>query len=191
MVKNLSLKKAKLRKKTLLIRNSLKKYEVKKISEIICKKILSLNELRENTSFLIYLPINNEVDTKLIIEGLKRNDKQVFSPKFFNSQWSIVEFTSWDDLEHGPFGILQPKGNGLVDVKKIDVALIVGLAFDRKGTRLGYGKGVYDKLLKNFNGSKIGLAYDFQIVDKLPKEEHDLCMDLVVSERKVVYPVTT
>ena len=65
----------------------------------------------------------------------------------------------------------------------MEVAIIPGLAFGKNDTRLGYGKGVYDQLLANFKGLKIGLAYDFQIVDKLPKERHDLKMDMVLTEK--------
>ena len=61
-----------------------------------------------------------------------------------------------------------------------------GIAFDKSGHRLGYGKGIYDQLLTDFSGVKIGLAYDFQIVDKAPHEQHDLKIDLLISENKIL-----
>ena len=72
----------------------------------------------------------------------------------------------------------------------MDVSIIPGVAFDKKGVRLGYGKGVFDRLLAKSQAFKIGLAYDFQIVDELPREKHDLVMDIVESEKKVFGDVT-
>ncbi|MBI3341770.1 5-formyltetrahydrofolate cyclo-ligase, partial [Candidatus Curtissbacteria bacterium] len=66
-----------------------------------------------------------------------------------------------------------------------DVVAVPSLAFDIHGYRLGYGKGVYDQLLNGSKTIRVGLAYDFQIMDKLPNEPHDLRMNFVVTEKKV------
>ncbi len=186
MVKDLSSEKDKIRKKILSIRNNLPSSEVNKKSETICKKVLALDEIKKCQNVLAYLPIDNEVETKLIIDSLVQSDKKVFLPKFLNGKWTIVEFKNWNEIESGPFNILQPKENTHVDVNKIDIAIIPGVAFDKNGARLGFGKGVYDRLLKTFPNLKIGLAYEFQIIGSIPKEKSDLGMDWVLTENRTL-----
>lgn len=191
--------KRELRKQYLVLRKKLSKDAARVKSSLICAKLVKLKQLEEAQSVGAYLPVKGEVDTKEIIEFLKSYRKKVFLPKFANDNWGFAQFSYWDKLEKGPFGILQP--TELVDTPDVsknaalhtsgvkldlDVAIFPGVAFDQKGVRLGYGKGVFDKLLAKSKAFKIGLAYDFQIVDKLPKEEHDLAMDLVITEKRVI-----
>ena len=107
---------------------------------------------------LVYLPINNEINTKLIIEYLKQNKTDMFIPAFINGKWVISEFVNENELIAGPFGTRQPTGSNVAVVDDLDLVIVPGVAFSNNGFRLGYGKGVYDKLLKNFFGIKVGLA---------------------------------
>lgn len=182
---NLNLEKARIRKKILSVRNKLSRSLVENKSNIIFHKIRNLAEINKSNYFLIYSAINNEVDTKPIIDFLKNKNKRVLLPKYLDEKWAIFEFKNWQTVELGPFGILQPKDNKSFDKNENDVAIIPGLAFDNNGARLGFGKGVYDNLLNNFKGIKIGLAYDFQIIDLIPTEKHDLKMDLIISDKRV------
>lgn len=186
MNRNLSLEKEKLRKKLLSERRKLTKFDISAKSQAVHKSLVNLDEIKTSKKILVYLPINNEVDTENVIKFLIKNKKLIFIPAFNNNKWMISEFNDFDNLQKGPYGILQPVYKSRVESKVIDVAIIPGVAFDKSGARLGYGKGVYDKLLKYFKGIKIGLAYDFQIVDRLPKEKHDLLMDFVVSEKEIL-----
>ncbi|OGE00801.1 5-formyltetrahydrofolate cyclo-ligase, partial [Candidatus Curtissbacteria bacterium RIFCSPLOWO2_02_FULL_40_11] len=136
--------------------------------------------------YLIYLPTKNEVDTKLLIHFLIQNRKNIYVPALVENDWTISQFKSLDGLVKNKYKTLQPKKISAVSSNKIDVAIVPGVAFDKKGVRLGYGKGVYDNLLKKFKGLKIGLAYEFQIVERLPAESHDLKTDLIVTEKQVV-----
>lgn len=175
--------KAILRKKFILLRNTLTKKDIeiksRKVTQVFFEKI----DISKFKKFLLYLPINNEVDTKSIIDKLISENKEVYLPKFSKDEWFLARFSDFNNLEKGPYGILQPKGQKAVI--NLNVALIPGVAFDKDGVRLGYGKGVYDKLLADFKGLKVGLGYDFQIVDKLPKESHDLEMDLIITEKEL------
>lgn len=191
--------KEELRKQYLVLRKKLSKDAVRVKSRQICAKLAALKQLEEAQSVSAYLPIQNEVDTREIINYLKNSGKKVFLPKFANGNWGFAEFTDWQELETGPYGIVQPTDPpDTSDVSQdaplhtsevkldLNVAIIPGIAFDQKGVRLGYGKGVFDRLLGNSKAIKIGLAYDFQIVDMLPKEAHDLAMDLVITEAGVI-----
>ena len=160
---------------------------ITQVSQEITRKILSVREFADKKAFCLYLPINNEVDTRDIIDDLLQKKANIFVPAFSKKydDYSFAKFTSWQDLEEGPKGILQPRIIKSVDSSLIEVAILPGLAFSKSGVRLGYGKGVFDKLLSKSKALRIGLAYDFQIVDEIPQEKHDLNMNLVVTEEKV------
>jgi len=157
-------------------------------SQKIANRVLSLVEVANNKTFSLYLPIRGEVETNLIIDTLVARDARIFVPAYSLEikNYMFSQFGNWKDLEKGPLGILQPIEINPVDSASIEVAIIPGLAFSRKGVRLGYGKGVFDRLLAKSKAIRIGITYDFQIVDKIPKEEHDLAMDLVVTEKRVI-----
>ena len=178
------LEKDKIRKKILLKRKDLLKSAVNDLSGIISRKVLSIKKIKSAKTYLVYLPINNEVDTKFIINFLIQNQKKIFVPAYIEKSWVIGRLKNLDDLKRNQLKTLQPKKIIRADISEIDVAFVPGIAFDKNGVRLGYGKGVYDRLLAGFSGAKIGLAYDFQIVDKIPKENHDLLMDKVISEKR-------
>lgn len=176
-----------LRKEFLRKRRSLSAPTVTSKSDQIFRNVIKLKELNLAQNFLVYLPIGNEVDTKEIIKHLILQKSVVFVPAFLKSLniYKVAKFTSFDDLEPGPFKILQPKNISVVGTDLINIALIPGMGFDKHGVRLGYGRGVYDMLLADFRGLKIGLAYDFQIVERIPKEEHDLVVDMMITESRI------
>jgi len=127
--------------------------------------------------------------------------KNAFKIPFFNSEKAKEFFTSqivdlgflcqhvikdFRELEEGKYRILEPVDAKEVDLDEIDIVLVPGIAFDKKGHRIGYGKGYYDSFLRKVNALKIGLCMDFQIVDKIPSNEWDVGMDIVVSEKQVI-----
>lgn len=175
-----------LREEYLRLRRGLHKEEVLEKSSKICKKLLKLPILKTAKTVSAYLPINNEVETKQIIDSLIRGGKRVFVPQFANYEYRFSEFKDWDDLAQGPLGILQPKKASQISADKLDVAILPGVAFDKRRVRLGYGKGVFDQLLEGSKACRIGLAYYFQIVEKLPREKHDLTMDVIVTEGAII-----
>ena len=193
-----------LRKKYLNSRKKLTKKFVQEKSSKIIQKLLSLDQLREARVIAAYLPINNEVGTKAIINRLSSRKIKILLPCYLKDQHRYVfgEFLGWQDLEEGPYGILQPSPpvrlrspkddeGSVIDSSKVEVAIIPGVAFDRRGMRLGYGKGVYDRLLSKSNALKIGLSYDFQVLEKLPKEKHDLEIDILVTEARILRSTKT
>lgn len=169
-------------------RLELSKSDVAQKSRVIFRKIVGLGEFAKKTNFALYLATKNEVETKLIINKMVTEGKNVFLPRYFESEktYFFVRFSDFGDLEVGYYGILQPKNKVRVDLKKIEVIFVPGIAFDRKGTRLGWGMGVYDRLLKDSNAFKVGLAYDFQIASVLPRGQHDIKVDLVVTDKRIL-----
>lgn len=175
------------------IRAKLTGAEVSKKSKLIFQKILTLSETRDKKRFGAYLATKNEVDTKFLIDKLVSQKKEVYLPRFNEGEkaYFFVKFSGWNELETGYFGILQPKNSKKADVQKLDVIFIPGVAFDRSGIRLGWGTGTYDQLLRGSKAIKIGLVYDFQIADSLPREDHDIKVDLIVTEKRVLKTAAT
>ena len=83
------------------------------------------------------------------------------------------------------FGIGEPTGPEFTDLESIDMIIVPGVAFDSHGNRMGRGRGFYDRLLKSTpNAAKIGVGYDFQLLDTIPVEPHDVPMDCVITDHK-------
>lgn len=133
-------------------------------------------------NILIYLPIKKEVNTKELIKKQANENKNLFLSAFLNGKWVISRYASWDKLEKVYGDVLQPCNLSVVDGSILDLAIIPGVAFSKNGTRLGFGLGAYDRLLANTRCVKIGLCYDFQIVDSLKRDLHDVLMDYIVCE---------
>ena len=173
-------------------RKTLSKSEIKEKSTIIRKKLNSMPEFKKSKNILTYVSFNNEVDTINIIKDLLiKNEKNVLVPYVDKGKLiQISKINSFDDLEPKIFGILEPKKNKIkkIEINKLDLVIVPGIAFDKNGHRIGYGYGYYDKFLGklNKNAIKIGLCFEFQIVDKIPQEKHDVPMDFIVTEKRVV-----
>lgn len=186
-VQNQTNSKSRLRKMMLTKRQVLEKNFVGQASRIITQSVLGEIKKLAPANILVYLAFANEVDTVELVRQLPAGTR-VIVPKYFErtGKYQLVSLENLADLEEGAFGILQPRSSRVVDPKLVDVAIIPGVAFDKRGVRLGYGKGVFDRLLANSKAYKIGLAYDFQIVRRLTREQHDLVMDKVVTESRVI-----
>lgn len=178
--------KTKVRKEMLVARRKVGASDAQKWSEQICRR--ALEKLSKAKKVAVYIAINNEVDTRCLIDELNKQKIELYVPTFSldRETYAFCQFKNWSDLEKGPFNILQPIDTEAVFVNQLDVVFIPGVAFDEKGTRLGYGKGIYDRLLAKSRALIVGLAYDFQVVDQLPKEEHDLKMDVIITEKQVL-----
>ncbi len=137
-----------------------------------------------------YQALPQEPNIALAVEKLK-NLEWVFSR--VNSDQGSGQHLRWFKVgemgfELGSFAIQEPVISGAQEIpqQKIQGFLIPGLGFDRKGNRLGWGKGFYDRTLADFRGLKIGVAFSSQVVTSLPSEAHDVKMDLVITEKEVI-----
>jgi 5-formyltetrahydrofolate cyclo-ligase len=141
---------------------------------------------------MIYLSYGSEVITDFIVKSAIEEGKNVVVPAITNSRSSSMQATRiirLEDANQLVCGIRQPEVNfdNVTSKDFIDLVLIPGIVFDLSGYRLGYGKGYYDKWLKDVSLSKtVGLAYDFQIVDNLPIGKHDLPIGTIVTEQRII-----
>lgn len=158
-------------------------------SREIHEELHKLTEFTQAENILLYHSTQSEVETEEVIEQLLSEGKAVYLPRSEEGELIICRIQHKDDLAEGAYGIKEPKGSCLeYDPEKLDCLIIPGVAFDRKGNRLGYGKGYYDKLLKNCSAPKIALAFAEQIVDDVPAEPHDIAMDLIVTDQGLILP---
>ena len=134
-------------------------------------------------TLLLYSALPDEVPTQSLIDEFVAQGKAVLLPRVVNdTDMEIRQYTGKQDLQTGAFGILEPTGTLFSDYEKIDVVVVPGMAFDKKGHRLGRGKGYYDRFLAKIrNTYKIGICFPWQLVDNVPTDEHDILMDEIIT----------
>lgn len=133
-----------------------------------------------------YLKHGDEADPSFAIKS-SRIEKWAY-PKIIGNNLKFYIPKSDDDWESGPWGILEPslKNSMEVDLHSSQGILVPGVAFDRKGGRLGSGRGFYDRVLHNYLGKKVGIGFQIQISNEpLPLDSHDVPMTDVVTEKEV------
>lgn len=133
-------------------------------------------------TILLYHSMPDEVYTHDIIQELINHGKVVLLPTVVGAELELHEFVSNDNCHiENTYSIQESDGPLFTDYDSIDLAIIPGMAFTKKGHRLGRGKGFYDRLLPKIKCPLLGLAFPFQIVDTIPCEEHDVLLDYVIS----------
>lgn len=180
--------KKQIRKEMLQKRKELSQKEVSNKSHLIYEKLNQMNLLNESNT-LVYMDFRNEVQTKEILEKIIDNVGHVLLPRVEGQVLTIHRIESFDDLILSGYGILEPQSKmNIVDYDAINCILAPGVAFDYNGYRLGYGGGFYDKLLSNKRKEVpvIALAFDVQIIDKVPTEPHDFQMNMIVTESQII-----
>ena len=172
--------KSDLRNQILEKRKNIKDKEKK--STIIVDKILHLDIYKNSKVIAIYNSLPNEVDTSYLIN--KSIDKEILLPRITNNKMVFIKVNSNTKYTKSNFNINEPIGEEYLG--KIDLIIVPGVAFDKYLSRLGYGKGYYDKYLENKNVYKIGICFSEQIVDKVPIDKHDIKMNLLLTEKEFI-----
>ena len=169
----------------LLMNMSIQDYDQK--SQIICESLLQEPSIMEGKTIAMTISIFPEVNTQHIISKLWSMDKCVVVPKCNHKtkQMQFYQITSFDELVPASMGLYEP--NYLItkhiEHKYIDVCIVPGIVFDQRGFRIGYGGGYYDRFLPFFNGKKISIAFDEQLVKEVPYEKHDIPIDLLITNK--------
>ena len=130
--------------------------------------------------FFVYASYSSEARTDKLIEALERAGKTVYCPRIEGGEMLAVELG--DDFTLSAFGTLEPVGEPYEG--KIDVCVVPLLAVDKKGNRLGYGKGFYDRFLAARNTLSVGYCFDVQVLNDVPTEEGDIPLQAVATENK-------
>ncbi len=171
-------------------KNFPKSYILKK-SDQIKKRLFEMKEFIQAQTILFYISYNNEVFTHNMIKESISIGKRIIVPisNKDNRRLILSELKNWNILKPGSYGILEPSIESIkeVDLDIIDMIVIPGVAFDEQGYRIGHGKGYYDRLLINSKKAiHIGLAFEFQLIDKIPIEDHDRKIDKIITEKRTI-----
>lgn len=145
---------------------------------------------------MLYMPVAAEVNTEEIIQRSYMYNKIIVLPVFDPETYQMTLMKVDDpqkDLVQGVRGNLEPnpKRCKAVPIDCLDIAIIPGLAMDEKGGRLGTGKGYYDRLIPELpiTTRKVGLVFEDQIVSAIPMESHDKHVDIVVTDKRIIYKI--
>ena len=180
-----------IRKDLIKKRKQLSIKEVLEKSNQIKKRLFEIYEFKQASKILFYVSYNNEVYTHDMIKECMSNKKNVIIPISDKENRCLIlsQLDNWNNLEPGSYGILEPGKYKIkkTSINKVDLIIVPGIGFDECGYRIGHGKGYYDTLLRNSTkASHIGLAFESQIVKKIPIEAHDFPVHMIITERRVI-----
>ena len=160
-------------------------YDLLKIaSDKMQKKLKKIYAFKNAQKIGVYYPIGSEILTQNIIQELISNGQEVFLPKVIDDKMEFRKITDFSSLEKGSFDIMEPKDDCKVN-NSLDVILVPTVGISPTGVRLGYGHGFYDKFLAEHKTTTISLILEKQIIKNIPKSEHDILMDWVVTEDRM------
>lgn len=182
--------KSKLRRLMLKMRRALSLEEVREKSRLVQENIILLEAYKAAGTIALYSSIHNEVLMNLIARDAASSGKRLLFPAMHDGVLLFRELIAGIKMHPGAFGILEPSKSGsIIDPAQIDLIVVPGVAFDITGHRVGYGKGCYDRALHNLEGKgrMVGACYDFQLVDEIVGEPHDVKLDIIVTDNRVVF----
>ena len=185
---DLQLEKNKIRKEILGKRNTLSTEEVEKKSDLIIENLGKFIKNAEN--IMIFMDMKNEVRITKLMELYPK--KSFFIPKITDSKNREMKINKYEENElvlH-KFGYYESSSSDFYNENILDIVIVPAVVFDFEKNRIGFGGGYYDTFLKKILGENkkvlfIGICYDFQIIEKVPSEEHDVVLDFVVSESRI------
>ncbi|PLX98615.1 MAG: 5-formyltetrahydrofolate cyclo-ligase [Desulfuromonas sp.] len=176
-----------LRQKLLKQRQRIDGSDCLRRSDVIQQALLNRPEYQDAELLALYAPIRNEVQTSALFSAARKVGKRVCFPRVQGDSLEFFEVDDCSALKPGSFGIAEPLDGKPVSVAAIDLMVVPGVGFDRLGYRLGYGRGYYDRLVNSGRPAVMaGLAYEIQIVEELPKEDHDVRLDLLVTDNGII-----
>lgn len=185
---DLQLEKDKIRKEILGKRNNLSTEEVEKKSDLIIENLGKFIKNAEN--IMIFMDMKNEVKITKLMKLYP--EKSFFISKITDSKNREMKINRYNENElvlH-KFGYYESSSSDFYNENILDIVIVPAVVFDLEKNRIGFGGGYYDTFLKKIRGGNkkvlfIGICYDFQIIEKVPVEEHDVVLDFVVSESRI------
>lgn len=133
---------------------------------------------------LLYHSLPDELSTRRFIDKWHKL-KHFFLPRVNGVNLEILPYDR-STLRLGAFQIEEPDGDEVYDPADIELVVVPAVAYDARGNRVGRGKGFYDRLLCDTPATKVGVGYDFQLVDEIDAEPHDVKVDIVITESRYI-----
>lgn len=159
-------------------------------SEAIASRVLSLSEVRAARTVLAFWSFGSEVETSALIERLHRAGKRVLLPRVEGGDVVVVAYAPGDPVAAASFGAMEPSAVEVEEPGSVDLVIAPGVAFDRRGARVGYGGGFYDRFLSRTRPGVpvVAIAFALQVVDEVPEGRGDRRVDAIVTEDEVIRP---
>lgn len=175
--------KQEIRKQLLKLRRSIEDEYWQYATEAISLRVIESDCFREAADLYCYMDFDHEAGTDRILSEAWRLGKNIWLPKVSGEEMDFFLVQSRHELVKGAYGILEPFGNSEIASGTDGLIIVPGIGFDGRHHRIGYGKGYYDRYLKKHpHLVKMGIAFDIQIVEKIPVEETDCGLNYVVTE---------
>ena len=184
--------KGEIRKAVLQKRDAIPAAVKREKDALVREQVSAIPEFISARTVIFYAAFRSEVWTQTLMEESLRDGKRVVLPKVNTEEHSLIlyEVKNMDELTPGYMGIPEPPqmDERRVGIDDADLVVIPGAGFDCEGNRLGYGAGYYDALLsqRKKKSPVVALAYEEQIVDAIPAEQHDVKVDMIVTDKRVI-----
>jgi 5-formyltetrahydrofolate cyclo-ligase len=179
-----------IRRKLLEARDGLATDQRRQFSISIRRRFFELPMVARAQRIMLFLAFGSEVDTWLLLDEAVALGKQVVAPVCLpmTKELALYPIRHRDEAEPGHWGIWEPKPDGEpISPDSLDIVVVPGVAFDLMGNRIGYGGGYYDRFLAQVPGVwKIGVCYDLQLIKEVPRADHDVPVDAIVSETQTI-----
>lgn len=181
----LSVQKAAVRKSFLAKRRALGAKYREDASRKMLDKLFSLPEFLKADCIFAYASMPDEVNLDALLKRCLEQKKRIALPRVTGRHsMEAVELRDFSALTAGKYGIRTVQGEESVPRDRLDLIIVPGVAFTEAGLRLGMGGGFYDTFLDGFQGDTIALAFDVQLVEVLPTEEHDVRIGRIITESR-------
>jgi len=163
------------------------------LSQRICETFVGLPEYAAARTVMFYVDVRTEVRTRQFLPTALTHGKRIVVPYCVEGDLELFHLAGMEELAVGMYKILEPKAElrdvpaKKVAVEQLDLVMVPGVAFDRRGARMGHGFGYYDKLLEHvrFDAPLVALAFECQLFAEIPMAAHDVFMDKIVTEEKI------
>lgn len=163
----------------------------KETGERVVERFLALPEVQRARTIMLFSSFGSEVPTGPLIERLHERGVVIALPRIEDGDLVAVPYAPGAPTTTTSFGAEEPVGGVLLGASSIDVVAVPGLAFDRRGRRIGYGGGYYDRFLRGLSAFTVGLGFGLQVLDEdLPSGSFDLPVDAIVTEDETIRPST-
>jgi 5-formyltetrahydrofolate cyclo-ligase len=149
----------------------------------IIKNLRTLEFFRSAQAVGVYMPLADEADLRPVFQY---PEKRFYIPAFDEASGFYRMARLTPEVKKGRFGILEPSAPVFAAENELDLILVPGVAFDLKGRRIGRGGGFYDRLLPQYRALRAGICFDFQCLEAVPAEHHDIPMDWMVTEHRIL-----
>jgi 5-formyltetrahydrofolate cyclo-ligase len=180
--------KADLRRRMRQARDAISSHDRARMAEAVAQRLLELPEAASARTLLLFYSFGSEVGTGGIVARIRAQGKHLLLPYVEGDAMEATEVREGDELIRAPYGAREPARRVPIDPVEVDMVVTPGLAFDRRGHRLGYGGGFYDRYLARLRPGtvRVGIGFAVQVVDRVPAGPGDQRVDLVVTEAGVI-----